>query len=88
MFIRVKYTPTDSLWINGTIWPLGWKFEAKVYELPSSFGIESGRVSKLQVTTKKRKILFHYDRGWVEIPNTTLQYLALKSILKEMEKIE
>ena len=56
---------------NGELWKEGslrvgksiFHFWAKVYDLPSEFGIREGRISKL---TLKRNdtIVCNFDRGW------------------------
>jgi hypothetical protein len=46
--------------INGYVW------EGKIYQEPSRFGIDGGRVSKLRVV-KDGKVVAQYDRGW-DIP--------------------
>ena len=40
----------------------GYEVEAKVYDNPSSFGINGGRVSKM-VIRKQNKAIYNYDRG-------------------------
>lgn len=50
----------DNNWISGEY--EGFVFEAKVFDKPSVFGIDNGRVSKLFVT-QNNKLVFNYDRG-------------------------
>ncbi len=38
--------------------------EAKVYDNPSMFGINGGRVSKLYIETPDEEEICCYDRGW------------------------
>lgn len=39
--------------------------EAKVFEEPSDFGIDNGKISKLRITNKTdSKQEINYDRGW------------------------
>lgn len=38
-------------------------YQAKVYDLPSQYGIEGGRISKLLIT-RDGWTLCSYDRGW------------------------
>jgi len=47
-------------------------FEAKVYDFPSMFGIENGRVSKLCVYDERGKIIYSYDRGG-ELPSKIIK---------------
>lgn len=65
---------------------------AKVYDDPSKFGINNGRVSKLWLTYKGQPIL-NYDRGWdtksgdFEIADEHKQfYDELISALEKAEK--
>lgn len=48
-------------WVRGFY--KGYIYEAKVYQDPSKFGIDKGRISKLFVK-KIGKIVANYDRGW------------------------
>lgn len=50
------------MWRYGTI--DGFQYEAKVYDNPSIFGINQGRISKLYIYGKRGKILAMYERGW------------------------
>lgn len=52
------------MWTRGIIGINGhrFKYEAKVYDNPSEYGLFNGRVSKLCIT-ENGKILFNYDRG-------------------------
>jgi len=61
------------MWSEGTI--NGYKYWIKHYENGSEFGIDGGRVSKLQIrkagTTRD---LCNYDRGWdVEPANEVME---------------
>ena len=49
------------MWTNGTI--NGFEFYAKRYEEGSVYGINEGRISKLEIR-KNGKTLANYDRGW------------------------
>lgn len=35
-----------------------------VYENPSTYGIDNGRISKLEIRDKNKNFLANYDRGW------------------------
>lgn len=52
----------DDYWQTGTVGD--YKFEAKVYDEGSDYGIDAGRISKLQVKDKDNKTVAAYDRGW------------------------
>lgn len=50
----------------------GMEVEAKVYDTPSQYGIDGGRVSKMSVfDPHSEEFLLNYDRGWdvCELPN-------------------
>lgn len=51
------------MWSEGTI--NGYKYWVKHYENGSEFGIDGGRVSKLQIRKAGTTLdLCNYDRGW------------------------
>lgn len=43
---------------------ISFSWEAKVYDLPSKYGINGGRVSKLYIVTDNNHCICNYDRGW------------------------
>jgi len=49
-----------KMWKNGTI--NGYAYYAKCYETGSQYGINNGRISKLDIR-KDGKMLYNYDRG-------------------------
>ena len=55
--IRLTTFPTDTNWVQGYVREK--KFYAKLFDDPSCYGIEEGRVSKLYIEGKAS-----YDRGW------------------------
>ena len=61
--MNIKVTQVSGNWQIGTI--DGIKFNAKVYDEGSEFGINEGNVSKLWVDGH-----FNYDRGWDGKPKT------------------
>lgn len=52
----------------------------KVYDEPSEFGINSGKISKLQLK-QDGEIVANYDRGWDIYPTTKEAELALCILL-------
>ena len=50
------------MWIEGIL--NGYKYSAKVYDIPSDMGINRGRVSKLTIKDAAGRMVAHYDRGW------------------------
>jgi hypothetical protein len=73
--------PVSDFWLKGAVnrYP-GYTFQAKVYDFGSVFGIEQGRISKLQVWRDDRSVM-HYDRGWDEKPARRRDRKVLREIL-------
>ena len=59
-------------WTVGTINVNGeeLEFQAKVYDEPSTYGINDGRISKLSIRSTNWGVVFNYDRG-LDIDNMT-----------------
>lgn len=75
-----KGDPDKDLYIHGTIRSMeGYSFTAKLYDLPSQFGIEGGKISKLQIRDGDR-IAANFDRGWDIEPQTSDDRAALEKI--------
>ena len=55
-------------------------YALKVYDEPSEFGINNGKISKLQLT-QNGEIIANYDRGWDIHPTTKEAELALCILL-------
>ena len=53
---------------------------AKVYDEGSEYGINEGRISKLEVR-QDNKLLLNYDRGWDIEPDCELAEIALAMLL-------
>jgi len=98
--ITAMRNPHDDLWIDGTVANTlggkrigtGYKFQAKVYNEGSKFGINKGRVSKLcvrKVGPKGRTTeIITYDRGWDIRPNDEEAQQLLRKILECLENVE
>lgn len=70
----------ESGWIKGRITTMpGYEFAAKQYDAPSKFGIEGGKISKLEIR-KEGDVVMNYDRGWDVKPDTPEQKEALHRI--------
>jgi len=90
--MKIKMTRFKNGWAEGTVGPYRW--QAKVYEEGSQFGINRGRISKLAIwDEKKRKesgflaaCTVKYDRGWDIKPKTLKAQQALLTVLKLLEK--
>jgi hypothetical protein len=72
-------------WVRGNY--NGYLYAAKVYNEPSQFGINEGRVSKFYCSYDGEEVMC-YDREWASKPKTTDQYNALVSIVDALEKSE
>ncbi len=77
----IKITKTDGQWKLGTIDEI--KFNAKVYEEPSEFGINNGNVSKLWIDG-----VCNYDRGWDVRAKTAEGKAMVKAILAYFKNSE
>ena len=85
-------TREDRCWVSGFCGTC--KFEAKVYDTGSGYGINDGRVSKLSVWYTKKtagktvKItIVNYDRGWDIMPKTEDEHRIFSAILAAMEAL-
>ena len=61
----------DDLWMRGRILTEygDYEFTAKVYDEGSGYGINNGRVSKLELKDFEGNIVVNYDRGWDIYPS-------------------
>lgn len=77
-------------WVQGTIKNQNdtYEFYAKVFDEGSEYGINKGRVSKLQIRCGRMDIV-SYDRGWDIKPKTEYEpiYRALMKTLKKLPKV-
>ncbi len=55
-------------------------YSVKHFDNGSEWGIEGGRISKLECRANGRTIL-HYDRGWDMEPETELGYLSYATLI-------
>lgn len=71
------------MWTEGKIEHNGavYSYCCKHFEEPSEFGIEGGRVSKLDIRRKGKEVL-NYDRGWDIEPVDEDAKQVLEIILK------
>ena len=70
------------MWTNGVIKidKTSVTFSVKHFEEPSEFGIDEGRISKLELRVKG-KIVANYDRGWDIKPRDDAVEKALQCVL-------
>lgn len=76
-----KFEDGDN-WVNGTVGE--YKFQAKLFNTGSSFGIDDGRVSKLCIWDEDGSIV-DYDRSWGIKPSTPKEITYFKSVMKLLE---
>jgi hypothetical protein len=83
--------PFDSNWVSGTVGE--YTFEAKLFDDPSTYGINNGRISKLSIYNDQKRIenrdffaacIVNYDRGW-DIKPTKESRPYYKAVLKLLE---
>lgn len=72
------------MWTEGSIKVRDSVFHywVKHFEECSQFGIEGGRISKLQLN-RNGKVVCNYDRGWDIEPTDEDTELALATIMKD-----
>lgn len=89
-----KFNNADA-WVDGTVGQ--YRFQAKLFDEGSTFGINNGRVSKLaiwdeEIRQEKQNFfagcIVNYDRGWDIKPKKTLKpfYDAVMSLLETAPK--
>ena len=77
---------TETLWTENTVTietPTAketYTCRAKVYEEGSIYGIDEGRISKLEIRDSKNNVVVNYDRGWDLEPKNVLEQAALQTI--------
>ncbi len=85
--MNIEVTQKADGWMLGTI-EGGYEWQAKVYEKPSEFGINGGRVSKLfirPVGLGWQPALISYDRGWDKRPETQDAKVVFETLLNYLE---
>lgn len=66
-------------WISGKV--RSFRFQAKVYQEGSKFGINGGNVSKLTVRPEDAPMIINYDRGWDIRPKNAEEEKIIDAIL-------
>lgn len=89
------YTVNDYGWIRGHITVQSvcryhscyYEFEAKVYGMPSKYGIDDGCISKLYVKDINTNTeVIGYDRGWYCEPCCPQEYAVVNALLDIFEE--
>lgn len=57
-----------------------YRYQVKVYDAPSKYGINQGRISKLWVQLEGKTVI-NYDRGWDKKPITQAENAVLCILL-------
>lgn len=76
----------DNHWVEGRAGT--YTFRAKVFDKPSKYGINRGRVSKLSIChedSARGGMVVIYDRGWDRRPKGKEDTSAFKAILDYLE---
>jgi hypothetical protein len=77
-------------WVSGLVDNGEYCFECKLYDEGSKYGIQGGRVSKLNLSHGSRWLGFdncfvNYDRGWDIKPTTNDEIEVFKEVLEFLE---
>lgn len=86
---------TESNWVDGVVGK--YKFQAKLFDEGSSYGINDGRVSKLSIWDEEVRqresnffnaCIINYDRGWDIEPTSQNEeyYKAVMDLLENSPK--
>ena len=83
-----RFSKSDN-WVGGELEYNGatYKVRAKVFDEPSRYGINNGRISKLWVKEDGYPVVIDYDRGWVDGVSPYNEDL-LNFVMKEVEKFK
>lgn len=68
-------TYKERNWIDGKI--NGCHFSLEVFDEPSKYGINNGRISRFNMIDKKGSLRVYYDRGWNVKPAGKLKLIYL-----------
>ena len=60
VYTSIELKALKDFWYEGDI--RGYKIQAKIFDEPSQFGIDNGRISKLWISGNGEEL--NYDRGW------------------------
>ncbi|MFV0529132.1 MAG: hypothetical protein ACK5MN_10490 [Lachnospiraceae bacterium] len=84
MDIRFEAKKLRDNWYEGHI--ECYRFQAKVYDTGSKFGINKGRVSKLSVRDDCGEVI-GYDRGWDKKPADDEHWVILWELMNRLEEL-
>lgn len=67
--IQFKYFKSKDNYVSGIVGD-EYRFGAKLFDEPSDYGINNGRVSKLMIVDlNENEMIMNYDRGWDIYPS-------------------
>jgi len=100
--LTVNCKPSEHPWVEGTLEKIepdqshtenSYRFQAKVYDEGSKFGIDNGCISKLAVWKNRpghinfsRDVIANYDRGWDIQPTDAAEKEVLRTIISGLEE--
>lgn len=75
-----------SGWVKGKVDFNGdeYDYQAKVFDDPSLYGIEEGRVSKLKIDNEDGFCIARYDRRWEVSPESKDDKKVLKRVMRRL----
>ena len=76
---EVEERNVGGTWKKGLL--NGCDYQVLVFPKGSPFGINKGRISKLFIRDKNKKVIADYDRGWNVKPKSPDEQKVLKSVL-------
>jgi hypothetical protein len=92
MTMSIKFTsfPENSNWVQGIVNNGDYYFSAKLFDEDSTYGIDNGRVSKLNISFGNTwdgfdNCFVNYDRGWDIVPEGELQTEVFLAVLDYLE---
>lgn len=66
-------------WVKGLM--EGYDYEVLVFPKGSQYGINKGRISKLNIRNKDKKTVAEYERGWTVKPKDAEGQRILKKVI-------
>lgn len=77
--------PSNNPWVSGEN-EEGYTFSAKLFNAGGCYGINGGRVTKLQIRDKDRRLVVNYETGWDVRPGTPEHQRVFEEVLDFLEK--
>lgn len=86
--INIKFTKfkKGEHWVTGVVNDGEYSFESKLFDEGSIYGINNGRVSKLNISKGTfDNCIVNYDRGWDIEPKTDIDKIIYQLVLDFLE---